>query len=111
MYKGAVPDDAKQGLFQCGAALWDSIASFITTELPAILPESGFLGGATNESVAVHALRFVRVRDGKPSDWGAEGLELDKVPPILLQEAWADYHAIAAAGTGFDPNWEKLGAW
>lgn len=33
-------------------------------------------------------------------------LQLADVPPILLHEAWAESHAIAAAGDGFDPHWE-----
>ncbi len=69
----------------------------------------GFVGDRTSHLTALHGLRFVRVRGGRPSEWDAQGIELDKVPPILLQEAWADYHAIASAGSGFDPNWGKLG--
>ena len=67
------------------------------------------VGGRATHAAALHALRFVRVRGGKPSEWGAEGIALAGVPPVLLQEAWADYHAIAAAGTGFDHDWEKRG--
>jgi hypothetical protein len=28
------------------------------------------------------------------------------VPPVLLAEAWADYHAIAAC-VSFDADWER----
>jgi hypothetical protein len=34
-------------------------------------------------------------------------LPLAKVPPVLLSEAWNDYQALAATGTGFDPQWER----
>ncbi|UXN06204.1 DUF4132 domain-containing protein [Bartonella sp. HY761] len=33
--------------------------------------------------------------------------KLQVIPPILLAETIANYHAIAAAGTGFDPDWQK----
>lgn len=36
---------------------------------------------------------------------------LDKVPPVLLAEAYGDYHAVAAACVGFDPEWEKKMPW
>jgi hypothetical protein len=36
---------------------------------------------------------------------------LGKVPPVLLAEAWGDYHAVAAACQGFDPDWERKMPW
>jgi hypothetical protein len=53
-----------------------------------------------NRPCALVALRFVRA--GRSS-----GEPLGSLPPVLVSEAWADLHAIAAAGTGFDPEWEK----
>ena len=47
IYKGAVPEDVKQQFFKQSDAHWQNIAVFITEELPAVLPESGFLGGET----------------------------------------------------------------
>lgn len=38
-------------------------------------------------------------------------LALDKVPTVLLAEAYGDYHAVAAACVGFDPEWEKKMPW
>jgi Domain of unknown function (DUF4132) len=35
---------------------------------------------------------------------------LKDVPPVLLAECWADYHAVAAQGV-FDPAWEKISPW
>ncbi|HJZ30325.1 MAG TPA: hypothetical protein VKF35_04430 [Hyphomicrobiaceae bacterium] len=67
---------------------------------------SGSYVGA-NESFpcALVGLSFQRIagqgrRVGKP-------LPLIELPPVLLSEAWGDLHAIAAAGSGFDPDWEK----
>ena len=35
------------------------------------------------------------------------GMPLDEVPAVLLSECYNDLRTIAAAGTGFDPGWEK----
>ena len=86
MYKGAVPDEAKQGLFQSGAALWDSIASLITTGLPAALPESGFLGGATPGEDDFHLgawlARITFLTGGKADKEGYKALEKETKGPV-----------------------------
>jgi hypothetical protein len=36
---------------------------------------------------------------------------LGEVPPVLLSECWNDLGTMAAAGTGYDPDWQsKTGA-
>ena len=35
---------------------------------------------------------------------------LKDVPPVMLAECWADYHAVAAKGA-FDPDWENISPW
>jgi hypothetical protein len=30
---------------------------------------------------------------------------------VLLSEAWNDLHTVAAAGAGFDANWQKKVGW
>jgi hypothetical protein len=35
---------------------------------------------------------------------------IGSVPPVLLGEAWNDLHAMAAAGSGFEADWEKKSA-
>jgi hypothetical protein len=35
----------------------------------------------------------------------------ESVPPVLLAEAYADYHAVAAACSGYDPEWERKMPW
>jgi hypothetical protein len=54
-----------------------------------------------NLRVALHDLSFTDT-----GNTAQPKLQLADVPPILLHEAWADSHAIAAAGDGFDPHWE-----
>jgi len=56
-----------------------------------------------NNPVALKELRF-----GKEGHRGA--YRLRDVPPVMLAECWADYHAVAAKGT-FDPEWEKISPW
>ena len=99
MYKGAVPDDAKHGVYKNGAALWDSIASFILTELPALLPESGFLGGATPGEDDFHLgawiARIAFLTGGTPDKEGYKALEKETkapVPPkvVAYWTAWAE---------------------
>jgi HEAT repeat protein len=43
--------------------------------------------------------------------WNRRQLNLVDVPPILLAEAYADYHAVAAACVGYDPEWKKKSPW
>jgi hypothetical protein len=38
-------------------------------------------------------------------------MPLNKVPPVLLAEAYADYLAVAEACAGFDVDWEKKMRW
>jgi len=67
--------------------------------------EIGFTGsfpGQENAPAALTELGFART-----GRFGNEALPLRSVPPVLLSEAWNDYHEIAAAGSGFDPDWQK----
>ncbi|UXN06202.1 DUF4132 domain-containing protein [Bartonella sp. HY761] len=61
-----------------------------------------------NIAAALTELRFGRDRGGN-YNYGGE-IRLQDVPPVLLAETIADYHAIAAAGTGFIENWEDQAA-
>lgn len=56
-----------------------------------------------NNPVALKELRF-----GKLGQRGV--FRLKDVPPVMLAECWADYHAVAAKGA-FDPEWEKICPW
>ena len=56
-----------------------------------------------NNPVALKELRIT-----KRGHRGA--YKLKDVPPVMLAECWADYHAIAAKGA-FDPDWEKISPW
>jgi hypothetical protein len=62
----------------------------------------GFSGNSLpeeNRMVALEKLTF----EGE----GGRALTLGEVPPILLSECFRDMAALAAEGSGFDPQWQK----
>lgn len=56
-----------------------------------------------NQEVALGTLEFHRVTP----EGGGKAMMVRDVPAVLVSEAWHDMRAMAADGTGFDPNWEK----
>ena len=65
----------------------------------------GFTGsymGAQDLPAAITSLYFTYTSQGTY----ARGVPLHKVPPMLLSEAWNDYHGVAETGT-FDPDWTQ----
>ncbi|WP_052436385.1 DUF4132 domain-containing protein [Georgenia sp. SUBG003] len=89
---------------------------FPTLGLSTVVEFSGNGLPEENNRVALTALRFVRHTDGGGGHgagggaWGREasGLLLGDVPAVLLSEAYGDMGLMAADGTGFDPDWEKV---
>ncbi|MFI5623524.1 DUF4132 domain-containing protein [Nocardioides sp. NPDC051685] len=56
-----------------------------------------------DQEVALERLQFHRISpEGR---WNA--MKVRDVPAVLVSEAWHDMRAMAADGTGFDPDWEK----
>ena len=100
IYNGQVPDEAKQGLFQDGVARWETISSFLTTELPATLPDSGpFLGGETPGEDDFHLgawiARVAFLTGGTPDKEGYKALEKETKGPVPAKiaaywAAWAE---------------------
>jgi hypothetical protein len=70
-----------------------------------------FVGGQLPQSAAPCALVGLRFERLAADRTRPETLRLSAVPPILLSEAWNDFHAIAAAGSGFDPAWRMKARW
>ncbi len=67
-----------------------------------------FTGSPLPETNMPTAITHLSFADGSGNDYHtAEVIALKDVPPVLLVETLADYHAIAASGTGFDPDWQK----
>ncbi|RDX55940.1 hypothetical protein OH76DRAFT_1414459 [Lentinus brumalis] len=99
IYKGEVPEDAKQQFFKQASALWQNIVSFILEELPAVLPESGFLGGETPGEDDFHVeawlARVTFLAGGKPEKDGYKALEKETKQPLPAKvvaywTAWAE---------------------
>ena len=83
--------------------------TFDSLRLAAVVEFTGNVLPEENRVTALKALRFVRMGKG-PLRWD-KGVTLGAVPPVLLSEAWNDFHQMAAAGTGFDAEWEQTAAW
>lgn len=84
--------------------------SFDALKLTAVIEFTGNGVPEENRPGALIALRFVRNRQRR--GWGdGSGLALKEIPAILVSEAWNDFHTMAAAGSGFDPEWNKASAW
>jgi hypothetical protein len=66
------------------------------------LPEQDMPCALTN-------LYFTPLTSGRESgySWGANKMELGKIPAVLLSECVNDVKQIAADGSGFDPDWQK----
>ncbi|MDP9940536.1 DUF4132 domain-containing protein [Ectopseudomonas alcaliphila] len=71
----------------------------------------GFTGNCVPEENVPAAL--TRLWYEKPGRrWSSsEALPLPDIAPILLAETYADYHSVADACSGFDPEWEKKTPW
>ena len=95
VYKGAAPDAAKRAVFADAAARWETIGAFVAHDLPAALPESGFLGGAAPGEDDFHLgawlARVVFLAGGKGDKEGYRALERETKGPMPAKVAayWA----------------------
>lgn len=99
-----------RGSAQDGGVFTTYEKGFNSLNVTAVVEFTGNSLPEENRLTALLGLRFLRMRKGG-------GLRFDKpvplkeVPAVLLSEAWNDLHAMAAAGAGYDPDWEKKAAW
>lgn len=64
-----------------------------------------------NIPAAIKSLFFEKLPAGQSRGYGTgRKLRLDKLPPVLLAECWADLHSIAQKAN-FDREWEKVCPW
>lgn len=86
IYKGAVPDEVKQGFFKQSTAHWQTLVNFILEELPTVLPDSGFLGGETPGEDDLHLgawlARITFLTGGKSDKEGYKALEKETKKPV-----------------------------
>ena len=88
-----------------GGGFYEYVKRFEGAGLRAVIEFSGsYVGADESFACALRGLSFERIgAKGR----GGKALTLAETPPVLLIEAWADFHAVAAAGSGFDKAWEK----
>ena len=96
----------QRGAAQDGAWFSTYQKPFTSVSLAAVIDFTGSSMAETNVPCALLGLRFVR--HGGASH---EALPLAQVPPVLLSETWNDLRTVAAAGSGFDPQWQKKMRW
>lgn len=95
----------ERGAAEDGGVFMDYAKRFEGAGVAVVIEFTGSPLPEENIACALRSLKFYRIRK-KASYWGSS-LSLGAVSPVLLSESWNDYHQIAAAGTGFDPAWEK----
>ncbi len=97
-----------RGQAQDGGWFFDYIKSFPGLGLKVVLSFSGNGLPEENRSVALKDIAFQQAAaEEEPTMQMSGGMVLDEVPAVLLSECYNDLRTIAAAGTGFDPQWEK----
>lgn len=93
-----------------GGSFCDYHKSFPSLSLEAVLEFTGSFLPEQDIPAALTVFYFVRTREDGSSaryGWQPTKVPLGKVPPVLISECRNDVAQIAAAGTGFDPEWEK----
>jgi hypothetical protein len=98
----------QRGAAEDGGVFYEYKKDFGSTGLAVVVEFTGSALPEENVPAALKTLSF-RHLDGARYDYAPVGLA--HVPPVLLAEAYADYHAVAAACTGFDAGWEKKMPW
>ena len=79
------------------------VKEFRSHAITATIWHTGSYAVDENNRVALKELKFTKA--------GHRGVyRLKDVPPVMLAECWADYHAVAARGA-FDPDWENICPW
>ncbi len=97
-----------RGSAEDGGVFFEYIKDFASLGIQVRIAFSGSALPEENMPAALKELGFVRLGAG---GYGGGNLPLAKVPPVLLAEAYGDYHAVAAACQGFDPEWERKMPW
>ncbi|KAI0639331.1 hypothetical protein C8Q77DRAFT_53853 [Trametes polyzona] len=95
IYKGEASAEAREAFIKQSIQHWEALAAFILNELPAALPESGFIGGATPGEDDFHVgawlTRIVQLTGGSAAKDGYKSLEKETKKPVSPKVAayWA----------------------
>lgn len=102
-FRGASEKRGYQRIMRDGGGCNEYEKKFPSHGITATIFHTGSTAVDENNPVALKELRFAKQ--------GHRGVyRLKDVPPVMLAECWADYHAIAAKGV-FDAEWEKMSPW
>jgi hypothetical protein len=102
-YRGIAEKRGYERVMGDGGGCQEYMKSFPGHGISATIHHSGSNAVDENNRVALKQLTFSRKRQRGP-------VKLGDVPPVILAECRADYHALAARGA-FDPEWEKICPW
>jgi len=97
-----------RGSAEDSGVFFEYVKDFASLGIQVRIEFSGSALPEENMPAALKTLGFVRLGAG---GYGNGNLPLAQVPPVLLAEAYGDYHAVAAACQGFDPDWERKMPW
>lgn len=101
--RGAAEKRGYQRVMGDGGGCHEYCKEFRSQGIIATIWHTGSYAVDDNNRVALKELTFSRSGHRGP-------YRLKDVPPVMLAECWADYHAVAAKGA-FDPDWEKISPW
>jgi hypothetical protein len=102
-FRGVAEKRGYQRVMRDSGGCHEYVKEFPSHGITATIWHSGSYAVDENVPQALTELKFTKA--------GHRGVyRLRDVPPVLLTESWADYHAVAAKGA-FDPEWEKISPW
>jgi len=106
----AVKAGYQRGPAEDGGGFYTYVKRFPTLGLEAEIQFTGSFLPEEDRPVALTALIFRGRAEEAAMPYGPPlaGEVLGDLPPVLVSECWNDLRLLAEAGTGFDPNWEKL---
>ena len=96
-----------RGAAEDGGIFTEYHKDFPSVALRAVIEFSGSALPEELVPAALQTLAFYRL----PQAWGDTPLALSDVPPVLLAETYADYHAVASLCGGYDPQWGSKVPW
>lgn len=101
--RGAAEKRGYQRVMRDSGGCHEYVKTFPSHGITATIWHTGSAAEDQNQRLALKELKFT-----KHSHRGI--YRLKDVPPVMLAECWADYHAVAAKAV-FDPEWEKISPW
>ncbi len=102
-YRGIAEKRGYERVMRDSGGCHEYAKPFPSHGITATIYHSGSYAVDENNRVALKQLAFHKAGHRGP-------YRLKDVPPVMLAECWADYHAVAAKGV-FEAEWEKISPW